>query len=419
MEVVQKVPESSPYPIQLKEHGVDFLLDNRHFWLRSPRQVAIMRIRNEIEMAIHDFFYERGFLRVDTPILTAAIGERSGLFATEYFDEGNAFLAQTGQLYGEAAAAAFGKIYTFGPTFRAENSNTSRHAAEFWMIEPEMAFCDLAGDMDVAEEFVKHLIRDARTHCAADLEFFAKFVDKDLLTRLDFVLERPFQRCSYTEAIDLLAKAGRKWEHPVAWGDNLQSEHERYLAEEHFKCPVTLFDYPRTLKIARETSATHDVGFVHVVQPDALEGQAAWPSLQGPHNLQNAAIAVEIARQLGIVLRYTLMDVEADQFRRTVVDFFMGGGKGLNVTLPHKQSVMELVQELSPRAARAGASSATTPSAAARSRFWKSSVFSPGHGSGSAARKVEGAPRKRNARASTRAERSIGMAVSGANWPGL
>ena len=130
-------PSPIDYPIQPKEHGVDFLLDNRHFWLRSPRQRAIAVIRSEIEQAIHDFFYERGFLRVDTPILTAAIGERSGLFATEYFDEGTAYLAQTGQLYGEAAAAAFGKIYTFGPTFRAEKSKTRRHLTEFWMIRSE------------------------------------------------------------------------------------------------------------------------------------------------------------------------------------------------------------------------------------------------------------------------------------------
>ena len=132
-------PSPIDYPIQPKEHGIDFLLDNRHFWLRSPRQRAIAVIRHEVEQAIHDFFYENGFLRVDTPILTAAIGERSGLFATEYFDLGNAYLAQTGQLYGEAAAAAFGKIYTFGPTFRAEKSKTRRHLTEFWMIEPEVA----------------------------------------------------------------------------------------------------------------------------------------------------------------------------------------------------------------------------------------------------------------------------------------
>jgi asparaginyl-tRNA synthetase len=140
---------SSPidYPIQPKEHGVDFLLDHRHLWLRSPRQVAILRVRHEIEQAIHDFFYERDFIRVDTPILTAAIGERSGLFQTEYFDEGFAYLAQTGQLYGEAAAAALGRIYTFGPTFRAEKSKTRRHLTEFWMIEPEMAFYDTNDNM--------------------------------------------------------------------------------------------------------------------------------------------------------------------------------------------------------------------------------------------------------------------------------
>src|SRR5215475_1598971 len=140
-------PSPIDYPIQPKEHGVDFLLDHRHFWLRSNRQRAIFAIRNEIEQAIHDFFYERGFLRIDTPILTAAIGERSGLFETDYFDEGKAYLAQTGQLYGEAAAAAFGRIYTFGPTFRAEKSKTRRHLTEFWMIEPEVAWYDSNDNM--------------------------------------------------------------------------------------------------------------------------------------------------------------------------------------------------------------------------------------------------------------------------------
>src|SRR3954463_15231717 len=156
-----KVIGSSPvdYPIQPKEHGIDFLLDNRHFWLRSNRQRAIFVVRNEIEQAIHDFYYQRGFLRVDTPILTAAIGERSGLFSTEYFDEGNAYLAQTGQLYGEAAAAAFGKIYTFGPTFRAEKSKTRRHLTEFWMIEPEVAWNDSEANMKLQEEFVEFLVQ--------------------------------------------------------------------------------------------------------------------------------------------------------------------------------------------------------------------------------------------------------------------
>src|SRR6476659_7086306 len=158
------------YPIQPKEHGIDFLLDNRHFWLRSNRVRAIFSIRNEIEQAIHDFFYERGFLRIDTPILTAAIGERSGLFSTEYFDEGNAYLAQTGQLYGEAAAAAFGRIYTFGPTFRAEKSKTRPHLTQFWMIEPEMAWNDSNDNMVLQEELVSYLVRRALDKCAAQLE---------------------------------------------------------------------------------------------------------------------------------------------------------------------------------------------------------------------------------------------------------
>ncbi|HET6680965.1 MAG TPA: amino acid--tRNA ligase-related protein, partial [Gemmatimonadaceae bacterium] len=146
------------YPIQPKEHGVDFLLDHRHLWIRSNRQRAILRIRHEIEQAISDFYYERGFVRVDTPILTAAIGERSGLFSTEYFDEGQAYLAQTGQLYGEAAAAALGRIYTFGPTFRAEKSKTRRHLTEFWMIEPEVAWNDSEDNMRLQEDFVSYLV---------------------------------------------------------------------------------------------------------------------------------------------------------------------------------------------------------------------------------------------------------------------
>jgi asparaginyl-tRNA synthetase len=154
----------------------------------------------------------------------------------------------SGQLEAEAFACALAKVYTFGPTFRAENSNTSRHASEFWMIEPEQAFCDLQGNMDLAEEFVKYLIRDIRTHCAEDLELFAKFVDKELLARLDFVVERPFQRVSYTEAVELLMKCGKTFEYPVEYGTNLQSEHERYLTEEHFKCPVTVYNYPKAIK---------------------------------------------------------------------------------------------------------------------------------------------------------------------------
>src|SRR5476651_651146 len=183
------------YPIQPKEHGIDFLLDNRTFWLRSPRQVAIARIRSELEQATHDFYYSRGFLRVDTPILTAAIGERSGLFSTEYFEEGNAYLAQTGQLYGEAAAAAFGKIYTFGPTFRAEKSKTRRHMTEFWMIEPEVAWNDSNDNMQLQEEFVSYLVQRALEKRSAELTE----LERDL-TKLE-AIKPPFPRLEYTDAI--------------------------------------------------------------------------------------------------------------------------------------------------------------------------------------------------------------------------
>ena len=154
----------------------------------------------------------------------------------------------SGQLEGETFACALSNIYTFGPTFRAENSNTSRHASEFWMIEPEMAFCDLEGDMDLAEEMVKYLVTDVLENCADDLGFFAKFVDKGLRERLEFVRDRPFERVTYTEAVELLEKSGRDFEFPVEYGPNLQSEHERYLTEEHFKCPVTVYNYPKEIK---------------------------------------------------------------------------------------------------------------------------------------------------------------------------
>ncbi len=158
------------------------------------------------------------------------------------------YLTVSGQLEAEALALALSKVYTFGPTFRAENSNTSRHASEFWMIEPEMAFCDLNGNMDLAEEFVKYLIVDARKDCPDEMELFAKFVDKELLARLDFVVHRPFQRITYSDAVDLLKKSGEKFEFPIDYGLNLQSEHERWLTEKHFKCPVTVFNFPKEIK---------------------------------------------------------------------------------------------------------------------------------------------------------------------------
>ena len=225
------------YPIQPKEHGVDFLLDNRHLWLRSARQRAIALVRHEVEQAIHDFFYARGFVHVDTPILTAAIGERSGLFATEYFDEGNAYLAQTGQLYGEAAAAAFGKIYTFGPTFRAEKSKTRRHLTEFWMIEPEMAWTDSNDNMRVQEEFVSYVVQRCLERRAAELETLER--DTSSLRRV----VPPFPRLDYTDAVALLQKKGSG----ITWGQDLGAEDEALIVADYDR-PVFVFNYPKEAK---------------------------------------------------------------------------------------------------------------------------------------------------------------------------
>jgi asparaginyl-tRNA synthetase len=225
------------YPIQPKEHGIDFLLDNRHFWLRSPRQRAIAVIRNEVEQAIHDFFYERGFLRVDTPILTAAIGERAGLFATEYFDEGNAYLAQTGQLYGEAAAAAFGKIYTFGPTFRAEKSKTRRHLTEFWMIEPEVAWNDTAANMELQEDFISYLVQRVLERRQAEL----KELERDV-TKLETV-KVPFIRLDYADAVKIAQGKGSS----VVWGEDLGAEDEALIVADYDR-PVFVMNYPKEAK---------------------------------------------------------------------------------------------------------------------------------------------------------------------------
>ncbi len=225
------------YPIQPKEHGIDFLLDHRHLWLRSPRQVAIMRIRHEVEQAIHDFFYEREFIHVDTPILTAAIGERSGLFSTEYFDEGHAYLAQTGQLYGEAAAAALGRIYTFGPTFRAEKSKTRRHLTEFWMIEPEMAFYDTHDNMRLQEELVTHIVRRVLERRRPELQE----VERDP-ARLEKALA-PFPRIDYSDAVTTLQAKGSA----IKWGDDLGAEDETLLVADH-ETPIFVCNYPREAK---------------------------------------------------------------------------------------------------------------------------------------------------------------------------
>jgi len=225
------------YPIQPKEHGIDFLLDNRHFWLRTPRQRAIARIRHEAEQAIRDFFYEREFTLVDTPILTSASGERSGMFSTEYFDEGTAYLAQTGQLYGEAAAAALGKIYCFGPTFRAEKSKTRRHLTEFWMVEPEVAFNDSDDNMRLQEEFVSYIVARVLERRQPEL----KELERDL-SKLENI-KAPFPRIDYTDAVKILQSKGSS----VTWGDDLGAEDEALLVEGHDR-PVFVYNYPKQAK---------------------------------------------------------------------------------------------------------------------------------------------------------------------------
>jgi asparaginyl-tRNA synthetase len=228
---------SEDYPIQPKEHGIDFLLDHRHLWLRSTQQRAILRVRNEIEKAIADFFYERGFIRIDSPILTGSIGEgASGLFETDYFDQ-KAYLAQTGQLYVEAAAAAFGKVYCFGPTFRAEKSKTRRHLTEFWMVEPEVAWNDSEANMRLQEEFVVYLVGRALERCRPELETLERDTSK-----LESV-QSPFPRLSYSEAVERLRAKGSE----IQWGQDLGAPDETMIAED-FDRPVFIYNYPKEAK---------------------------------------------------------------------------------------------------------------------------------------------------------------------------
>ena len=257
--LVGGVPED--YPLQKKGHSAEFLRSIAHLRPRTNLHGAVFRTRSRMAFAIHRFFQERDFVHVHTPIITASDCEGAGeMFrvttlpdekisrdAEDFFGK-RAFLTVSGQLEGETFACALSNIYTFGPTFRAENSNTSRHAAEFWMIEPEMAFCDLAGDMDLAEALVKFLVREMLEHHEGDLEIFEKFVDKGLRERLEFVASRPFERISYTDAVALLQRSGETFQYPVEYGLNLQSEHERWLSENHFKKPVTVFNYPKEIK---------------------------------------------------------------------------------------------------------------------------------------------------------------------------
>ncbi len=256
------------YPLQKKGHSLEFLREKAHLRPRTNTFGAILRVRSVLAYAIHKFFNERGFFYLNTPLITASDCEGAGAmfqvttldlnelpktedgkvdFSADFFGKPTA-LTVSGQLEGELGATALGGIYTFGPTFRAENSNTPRHLAEFWMIEPEVAFNDITDNMDLAEDFIKYCIAYALEHAKDDIEFLCEMYDKNLIDRLKKVLEGDFVRLSYTDGIKILEESGKKFEFPVYWGADLQSEHERYLVEEHFKRPVILTDYPKEIK---------------------------------------------------------------------------------------------------------------------------------------------------------------------------
>jgi asparaginyl-tRNA synthetase len=263
--------DAETYPLQKKRHSFEFLRTIGHLRSRTNTLGAVFRVRNACATAIHQFFQTRDFLWMHTPILTASDCEGAGeMFTVTRFNLDQiptdpsgkadysqdffgkpAYLTVSGQLEAETMAMAFGNVYTFGPTFRAENSNTSRHLAEFWMVEPEMAFCNLAGNMDLAESFLKYLFAYVMEHCADDMAFFNQYIDDAVLATAENIINSEFARISYTEAIALLTTAiekGKTFEYPVSWGIDMQSEHERYLAEELFKKPVIVTDYPTEIK---------------------------------------------------------------------------------------------------------------------------------------------------------------------------
>jgi asparaginyl-tRNA synthetase len=258
--------DAETYPLQKKRHSFEFLREIAHLRPRTNSFGAVFRVRNACAMAIHEFFQERGFLWVHTPLITTSdcegAGERfqvtslnltqPGLpstldFAADFFGR-PAYLTVSGQLEAEIMALAFTNVYTFGPTFRAENSNTSRHLAEFWMVEPEMAFCDLEGDADLAEAFLKHIFRAVLERCPEDMAFFQERISDRVLANAQTIIEQPFARITYTEAIAILEQSDRSFAFPVQWGMDLQSEHERFLAEVHFQRPVVVMDYPAGIK---------------------------------------------------------------------------------------------------------------------------------------------------------------------------
>ena len=246
------------FPLQKKGHSPEFLRSIAHLRPRTNLYGAVFRMRSRLAYAVHRFFNEREFTYVHTPIITASDCEGAGeMFRVttnptgkpeEDFFGRQSYLTVSGQLEGETFACALSNIYTFGPTFRAENSNTTRHAAEFWMIEPEMAFCNLEGDMDLAEDFMKFLVKDVLENNEGDLTIFEKFIDKGLRPRLEKLASSGFGRMTYTEAVEQLLKSGKKFDYPVEWGVNLQSEHERYLCEEVVKGPLTVYNYPKSIK---------------------------------------------------------------------------------------------------------------------------------------------------------------------------
>lgn len=256
------------YPLQKKGHTLEFLREIAHLRPRTNTFGAVLRVRSALAFAIHKFFNERGFFYLNTPLITASDCEGAGAmflvttldlnnlpktedgkvdFSADFFGKPTA-LTVSGQLEGELGATALGAIYTFGPTFRAENSNTPRHLSEFWMIEPEMAFYDITDNMDLAEDFIKYCVNYALDNCMDDLEFLAQMYDPELINRLRHVVEEKFVRLTYTEGVRILEESGHKFEFPVYWGADLQSEHERFLVEEHFKRPVILTDYPKEIK---------------------------------------------------------------------------------------------------------------------------------------------------------------------------
>ena len=268
IDVIGWVEDPDAYPLQKKRHSMEFLREVAHLRPRSNTFGAVARVRNCLAAAIHEFFQSRGFLYLHSPIITANDCEGAGeMFTVTALDPGNAprlpdggldyqhdffgkrtSLTVSGQLSAETYACALTNVYTFGPTFRAENSNTSRHLAEFWMIEPEMAFCDIEGDMDIAEANVKHVFRSVLERCPEDMAFFNKWIDKTAVETLEHIVESDFERLTYTEAVDILKQSGESFEFPVEWGHDLQSEHERYLTEQHIKRPVIVVDYPKEIK---------------------------------------------------------------------------------------------------------------------------------------------------------------------------